>query len=98
MGLGDVESVPTAASIGFFDGGHRGQQAIIRRAVRRSTDEGLSSAVVTFDRHPMEVINPGSQPPLLMTLQRRTATLAALDVDLVVVMPFDDELRHLSPA
>src|SRR5690606_2373431 len=60
--------------------------------------EGLRSAVVTFDRHPMEVINPGSQPPLLMTLQRRTATLAALDVDLGVVMPFDDELRHLSPA
>lgn len=98
FGLDEVEPVPTAVSIGFFDGVHRGHQSIIRRAVRQAADAGLRSAVVTFDRHPMEVVKPGSQPPLLMTLQRRTATLAALDVDLVVVMPFDDDLRHRSPA
>lgn len=89
-----VESV---VSIGFFDGVHRGHQSIIRRAVRQAQHAALRSVVVTFDRHPMEVVQPGSQPQLLMTLGRRARTIAAVGVDLVVVLPFDDELRHRSP-
>jgi riboflavin kinase / FMN adenylyltransferase len=96
-GLEGIEPGPSVVSIGFFDGVHRGHQTIIARAVRQARDQGVRSVVVTFDRHPMEVVNPGSQPKLLMTLQRRAATLAAQDVDLVVVMPFDDDLRHLPP-
>lgn len=96
-GLGEVEPVPTVACVGFFDGVHRGHRTIIRHAVRRAREQGVRSAVVTFDRHPMEVVNPGSQPRLLMTLPRRAQTLVEQDVDLVVVLPFDDTLRHLGP-
>ena len=96
-GLDDVGPAPSAVSVGFFDGVHRGHQAIIRRALERGRDSGIRSVVVTFDRHPMEVVRPGSQPPLLMTAERRARVLAGLGVDLVVVLPFDDELRHLSP-
>lgn len=96
-GLVEVPVAPSVVSIGFFDGVHRGHQAIVRRAVRRARELGVRSVVVTFDRHPMEVVRPGSQPPLLQTLPRRARTLAAQDVDLVVVLPFDDELRHLAP-
>jgi riboflavin kinase / FMN adenylyltransferase len=95
--LGDVTADPSVVSIGFFDGVHRGHQTIIRRAVQQAAERDVRSAVVTFDRHPMEVIQPGSQPKLLMTLSRRAQSLAELDVDLVVVVPFTDELRHLSP-
>lgn len=97
-GLEDVTPEPSVVSIGFFDGVHRGHQTIIKRAARLGEQEGLRSVVVTFDRHPMEVVNPGSQPKLLMTLARRARTLAAQGVDLVVVVPFDDDLRHLPPA
>jgi len=95
--LADVNPAPTVVSIGFFDGVHRGHQTIIRRAVRQAQDLGIRSAVVTFDRHPMEVVKPGSQPKLIMTLARRAVTLAAQGVDLVVILPFTDELRHLEP-
>lgn len=95
--LHDVDAAPSVVAIGFFDGVHRGHQAIVGKAVGRAQVEGLRSAVVTFDRHPMEVVSPGSQPPLLMTLARRTRTLAEQGIDVVVVVPFDDELRHLSP-
>lgn len=95
--LQEVDPAPSVVSIGFFDGVHRGHQAIIGRAAERARADGVRSAVVTFDRHPMEVVSPGSQPPLLMTLARRARTLAEQDIDLVVVVPFDDELRHLSP-
>lgn len=95
--LADVEPAPTVVSIGFFDGVHRGHQTIIRRAVRQAHDLEIRSAVVTFDRHPMEVVNPGSQPKLIMTLARRATTLAAQGVDLVIILAFTDELRHLEP-
>ncbi len=95
-GLDRVEPAPSVVSIGFFDGVHRGHASIIRRAVRRAEQLGVRSVVVTFDRHPLEVVNPGSMPRLLMTPPRRALMLASLGVDLVVVMPFDDELRHWS--
>jgi riboflavin kinase / FMN adenylyltransferase len=96
-GLDAIEPAPTVVSIGFFDGVHRGHQSIIRRAVHQAEQEEVRSAVVTFDRHPMEVVKPGSQPQLLMTLSRRVQVIAEQNVDLVVVMPFDDDLRHLTP-
>jgi riboflavin kinase/FMN adenylyltransferase len=95
--LEELEPAPSVVSIGFFDGVHRGHQAIVARAVAEARERGLRSAVVSFDRHPMEVIKPGSQPKLLMTLGQRAGELGRLGVDLVVVLPFDDELRHLSP-
>jgi riboflavin kinase/FMN adenylyltransferase len=101
QGLDDLAAfggaTPSVVSIGFFDGVHRGHQSIIRRAAGLARDLGLRSAVVTFDRHPMEVVNPGTQPKLLMTLPRRAETLAAQGVDLVVVLEFSDWLRHLEP-
>ncbi|MDP8978398.1 MAG: bifunctional riboflavin kinase/FAD synthetase [Actinomycetota bacterium] len=96
-GTEGVAPAPSVVVIGFFDGVHLGHRAIIERAVGAAAERGIRSVVVTFDRHPMEVVRPGSQPRLLMTLARRAATLAACGVDLVVVLPFDDELRHLPP-
>ncbi|MGI9017710.1 MAG: bifunctional riboflavin kinase/FAD synthetase [Euzebya sp.] len=96
IGLESVESAPSVVAIGFFDGVHRGHQSLISRAVRAAQDSGARCVVVTFDRHPVEVVNPGARPPLLMTLDQRLRSLAAQQVDLVVALPFDDDLRHLS--
>lgn len=96
-GFGGLEPRPSAVAIGFFDGVHRGHRAIIDRARQRAGERGLRSVVVTFDRHPMEVVAPGSQPRLLQTPGRRVRTLAEQGVDAVVVLPFDDDLRHLAP-
>lgn len=96
MGLDAVEPASSVVCIGFFDGVHRGHRALLHRTQREAADEGVRSVVATFDRHPMEVVRPGSQPPLLMTLRRRLRTLADTGLDLVVALPFDDELRHRS--
>src|SRR5919106_6956641 len=95
--LAAVGRTPSVVSIGFFDGVHRGHRAIIGRALDHATTHGLRSVVVTFDRHPMQIIRPESAPPLLMTTGRRARTLAQTGVDLVVVLPFDVELRTLPP-
>lgn len=96
IGLGSVEPAPSVVAIGFFDGVHRGHQSLILRASKTAHDRGVRSVVITFDRHPLEVVNPGARPPLLMTLDQRLRALAAQPVDLVVAVPFDDDLRHLS--
>lgn len=95
--LDEVPGGPSVATIGFFDGVHRGHQRIIGRAIEGARERGIRSVAVTFDRHPMEVVRPGSQPPLLMTLERRVRTLVGTGVDHVLVLPFDEDLSHLPP-
>ena len=43
------------ATIGFFDGVHKGHEFLIRRVIADARRSGLAAAVVTFDCHPREV-------------------------------------------
>ncbi len=95
--LRDVTPAPSAVSIGFFDGVHIGHQAIIGRAMAHAAEHGLRSIVVTFDRHPLQIVRPERVPPLLMTTPRRARVLADLGPDLVVMLTFDEQLRRLTP-
>jgi riboflavin kinase/FMN adenylyltransferase len=88
---------PTAATLGVFDGVHRGHEAVIRRAVDLARRTDMPAVAVTFDRHPQTVLRPGSGPPLITSLERRIELIAALGVDIVVVLRFDVELASWSP-
>ncbi|MDP9021351.1 MAG: bifunctional riboflavin kinase/FAD synthetase [Actinomycetota bacterium] len=96
--LDEVEAAPSVVTIGFFDGVHRGHQAIFDRTAASAEELGLRALAVTFDRHPSEVLRPGSQPPLLMTRERRVRTLLEVGADRVLVLPFTLELSQLEPA
>ena len=52
-------------TVGTFDGVHRGHQDVLATLVRRAAEQSLPSVVVTFDPHPLEVVNPAAAPPLL---------------------------------
>lgn len=93
----EVAPGPSIVTIGVFDGVHRGHQAIIGRAVRQAEERGVRSAVITFDRHPLEVVRPGTQPRYLMSLDRRVETLLDQGVDLVLVLEFSRALSELPP-
>jgi riboflavin kinase/FMN adenylyltransferase len=86
------------ATIGVFDGVHRGHQQIVGRAVQRAQDSGLPSVVLTFDPHPSEVVRPGSHPPVLTANRRKAELLEALGVDVMCVLPFTLEFSHLTAA
>lgn len=89
--LDEVAPADSVVTIGVFDGVHRGHRELIGRARRRADEQGLRSVVVTFDRHPMEVVRPGSQPAYLQNLDRKITALLAEGVDLVYVVTFDHE-------
>jgi len=69
------------ATIGVFDGVHRGHQRIIGRAVELARARNLPVVVITFDPHPDEVVRPGPHPPSLTSDRRLAQLLAALGAD-----------------
>ena len=95
--LGEVTHTASAVSIGFFDGVHLGHRDLIGRMLDHAARDDLRGVIVTFDRHPLQIVRPDAVPPLLMTTRRRARTLAALGAHLVVVLPFDERLRALEP-
>jgi len=87
-----------AVTIGAFDGVHLGHQAVLRLVRELARARELSAAVLTFDRHPAEVVRPGSAPKLLTTLEQKLELLEATgDVDECLVLPFD-AARSKEPA
>jgi riboflavin kinase/FMN adenylyltransferase len=87
-----------AVTIGAFDGVHLGHQAVLRLVRELALARGLSATVLTFDRHPAEVVRPGSAPKLLTTLEQKLELLEATGaVDDCLVLPFD-AARSKEPA
>lgn len=88
---------PTAVTIGVFDGVHLGHRSLMRSVAERAAAADATPVVVTFDRHPLEVIAPGKEPPMLSTLRQRIPLMGEAGMDAVVILPFDDALRTMSP-
>ena len=89
-------SMPQVATIGCFDGVHRGHQLLINMVMQEAHVRGLQSSVITFDRQPQELFDPSYHPQLLSTLEEKEELLQAMGVDNLVVLPFTWEVAGLS--
>jgi riboflavin kinase/FMN adenylyltransferase len=87
---------PTIATIGNFDGVHRGHQWVISEVVARARTLGIPSIAITFDPHPARVIRPESSQPLITPLTEKLQLLAATGIDAVLVLPFTKDLSQMS--
>lgn len=87
----------TVVTVGTFDGIHLGHRAVLQEIARRATAAKRRSVLVTFEPHPLSVVNPQMAPPLLTTGGERREALALTDLDDVWVMRFDRELASLEP-
>ena len=98
-GLDDVPAdwAGSVATIGVFDGVHRGHQRIIARAREIAQARNLPVVVITFDPHPDEVVRPGSHPPDLTSPRHLAELLAGLGAGALCVLPFTVEFSRLSP-
>ena len=85
------------ATIGVFDGVHRGHRYLIDFVCQLAQSKGLKSMVVTFSEHPAVVLGHEA-PPQLLTLDEKLAQIAQAGVDTCVVLPFSREMAALSAA
>ncbi len=82
-----------AVTWGVFDGVHRGHRRVVETLVSWARELGAPSLVVTFDRHPAEVLR-GTPVPLVCPLDVRVERLGALGADAVVILPFTVEFSR----
>src|SRR6266436_2554919 len=82
------EAVASAVALGAFDGIHLGHRAILGTAVAQARQGRLQAVACTFDRHPMEVLQPGRAPLPITTLDERLELIGETGIDTTVVIPF----------
>ena len=86
------------ATIGAFDGVHRGHQAVFEQLLREARALALPSAVIVFEPLPREYLAPDEAPPRLMSFREKCRALSRLGVDRLLRIRFDEALRGMSAA
>jgi len=94
-GLADADRGASVA-LGNFDGVHRGHQTVIALAAKAAQASGAPLGVISFEPHPRRIFQPDAPPFRLMTTAQQARALAALGVDLFYILPFDNELEHMT--
>lgn len=90
-------AAPCVVALGTFDGLHRGHLDVIGTAKEEAERTGAKLAVFTFSNHPMEWINPEQVPVALVTAGEKQALLEALGVDVLIDIPFNQQVADLLP-
>ena len=86
-----------SVALGTFDGVHIGHQSVIRRTVDWACENLGTSVVFTFSNHPLSLIHPNRVPPQLLTQNDKATLIRELGVDLLVAVPFTQELLVMPP-
>jgi len=88
---------PSVATLGNFDGVHKGHQAVLATVVERARAHGAQAVAVTFEPHPVAVLHPDRAPQIITTAQQRLDLLGATGLDAVLVMEFTREFALWTP-
>ena len=91
-----AEPIEPVATMGNFDGVHRGHQAILARLQQEAARVGAPTMVITFFPHPRELLRPDADFEPIMSLKQRLEILWDLGVDHALVLPFDYDLAELT--
>ena len=92
----EINEQPAVATIGFFDGVHRGHLFLIEQVKRYAAEHQLQSLLVTFDSHPRCVMQQEYRPNLLSTTEEKCQLLDQTGVDMCALLPFTEQLSRLS--
>jgi riboflavin kinase / FMN adenylyltransferase len=83
------------ATIGNFDGVHRGHQQMIAAVCAHARKLGLPATLITFEPTPREYFQGAKAPARLMRTREKLEALATYGIDRVVVLRFDERMRNL---
>lgn len=84
-------------TVGNFDGFHLGHQAVVGELSAVATASGGVPVAVTFEPHPMAVVEPGRSPSLLTPTDEKAALMSDTSLDCLLVVDFTDTVAGLDP-
>lgn len=87
---------PNMATIGFFDGVHRGHCFLLSQVLQEASKRGLASSAVTFPVHPRKVVQPDFHPQLLATCSEKVELLGTSGLDYCIMLDFTPTLAAFS--
>lgn len=79
-------------TIGVFDGVHLGHKYLVSQLKELAQKQGFRSVIITFDKHPQEILTPSSHPPFLIDISDKTILLQNEGIDSLIVLTFTKEL------
>lgn len=83
-------------TVGVFDGVHLGHQHLLRSLVKEGVKSHLSTGVITFQNHPMEILVPGTLVPSITTIGKQVELIQELGVDFVIPTTFTSEISKMT--
>ncbi len=83
-------------TIGNFDGVHKGHLALFDKVMERARAINGQSVVMTFDPHPMKVMNPGNGPLLITPIEQRLELISNAGIDVIICLAFTLEFASMS--
>lgn len=89
-------ALPCVATIGSFDGVHRGHQFVMEQLVGLARQLGLASRVFTFANHPLQVLQPDVPPLLLTPTEEKVELLRQTGIDQITLLDFTPELAQMT--
>ncbi len=91
-----TDAGPVVATIGNYDGVHRGHQVILADVTASAVRRRAASLLITFDPHPLEIVDPSRRPQLLQTREQKLESLEATGLDAVLILEFTPELMMMT--
>jgi len=89
---------PCVATIGAFDGVHRGHRAVVEQLLEQARIHALPPTAITFEPHPREFLQREAAPARLTTLREKIEVLGEAGVERLLYLRFDETLRQMEPA
>lgn len=84
-------------ALGFFDGVHYGHQALLKKTLEVAAEKHLSSGVMTFKKHPLNLIFPSYAPEIITTNAEKKRLIESFGIEHVYFDDFNETLMNLSP-
>jgi riboflavin kinase/FMN adenylyltransferase len=86
---------PAVLAAGFFDGVHRGHRRVLERAVAKAASLGAQPWVLTFDTHPMRILDPAAVPALLTSNEQKLRQFGEIGLRGCLLLPFTRSLAAM---
>jgi riboflavin kinase/FMN adenylyltransferase len=83
-------------TIGNFDGVHIGHQALFHEVIEKAEEIGGTSIAMTFDPHPLRVLNHNKTLSLITRSEHKLELISASGIDVLICIAFTHEFAAMS--